>query len=146
MVGGDQLRSTGRVPVAATGERDNVASALAKWVPVEVIAFYEGVTTPFGSQIAGLLWYTIIVGVIIVLLWTAFATEDSTKSSRIAWRQVIISSIAFVFWVAGTTSPDIWKMLYSWWQVGINPAILALGAVLLPIVDGILRRLGVPQD
>jgi hypothetical protein len=146
VVGGDQLSSTGRVLVAATDERDGVASSLAKWVPVEVIAFYEGITTPFGSQIARLLWYAIIVGVIVVLLWTAFATEDTTKSSRIAWRQVIISSFAFVFWVMGTTSPDIWKTLYSWWHVGLNPAILALGAVLLPIIDGILRRLGLPQD
>jgi hypothetical protein len=145
VVGGD-VSSTGRVPAAATGERDSVVSALAKWVPVEVIAFYEGITTPFGSQIAGLLWYAITVGVIVVLLWTAFATEDGAKSSRIAWRQVIVSSIAFVFWVIGTTSPDIWKMLYSWWQVGLNPAALALGAVLLPIIDGILRRLGLPQD
>jgi hypothetical protein len=146
VIGGDQLSSTGRIPVAAAAERDSVASALAKWVPVEVIVFYEGITTPFGSQVSDFLWYAIIVGILVVILWIAFATEEKAKSSRIAWRQVIVSPFAFLFWVAGTTSPDIWKIIYPWWQVGFNPAILAFGVVALPIIDGILRRLGLPQD
>ena len=146
VIGGDQPSSTGRIPVAAAAEGDNIASALAKWVPVEVIAFYEGITTPFGNQVAAFLWYAIIAGIIVVVLWIAFATEDKNKSSRIAWRQVIISPFAFLFWVSGTTSPDIWKIIYPWWQVGLNPAILAFGTVALPIIDGILRHLGLPQD
>jgi hypothetical protein len=31
-------------------------------------------------------------------------------------------------------------------QPGINPAALVVGAVVLPIADGILFKLGVPQD
>jgi hypothetical protein len=90
--------------------------------------------------------YAIIIGTVVTVLWIAFATENAQKASRIAWRQVVLSSVAFLFWVVGTTSPDIWKVLWSWWNAGINPATLAFGAVCLPIIDGVMRRMGVPQD
>jgi hypothetical protein len=146
VIGGDARERDGRLAVSATSDRDGVISAITKWIPIEVIAFYEGVTTPFGNDLARGLWYAIAAGTVVTFLWIAFATESSQKASRIAWRQVVLACVAFVFWVVGTTSPDVWKTLLWWWHPGINPAALAAGAVALPITDGIMRRAGVPQD
>jgi hypothetical protein len=147
VVGGDVREVDGKISISTTPDnRDGTLSAITKWIPIEVIAFYEGITTPFGDKISQALVYTIIAGVIITFLWIAFATDNSTAASRIAWRQVILSCFAFVFWVVGTTSPDIWKMVAPWWLPGINPAALAAGAIALPIINGIMRRLGIPQD
>jgi hypothetical protein len=143
---GDRQVHDGRIPIGADPTRDNLVSAITKWVPIEVIAFYEGVTTPFGAQLASGLLYAMVLGLAVTFLWTAFATERSDAASRIAWRQVILSCIAFLFWVTGTTSPDIWSKVVFWWHPAINSAALAAGTVILPIVDGIMRRLGIPQD
>jgi hypothetical protein len=134
------------IPIAAPPDRDGVISAITKWVPIEVIAFYQGITTPFGDKLSQGLVYAISAGVIVTFLWIAFATESAKAKSRIAWRQVILSCFAFIVWVIGTTSPDIWKVIFVSWHPGINPAFLAAGAILLPILDGILWRLGIPQD
>jgi hypothetical protein len=144
--GGDVREHDGRISASASSEEDNLVTAITKWIPIEVIAFYEGVTTPFGDKLAAGLLYAVAAGLIVAFLWTAFATEDAKAKSRIAWRQVILSCFAFAFWVIGTTSPDVWRGLYVWWHPGINPAVLAAAAVVLPIADGIMKRLGVPQD
>ena len=146
-IGGDSRVVDGRV-FASTGEpRDGRLDALLKLIPVEVIAFYEGITTPFGNDLTPFLIGAIAAGTVICFLWTAFATSDNQKAqSAIAWRQVILATLAFLFWVVGTTSPELWKAQLGSWHPGINPAVLALGAVALPIVDGVLRRLGLPQD
>jgi hypothetical protein len=146
VLGGDFKDRDGRVAISATTDRDGALSAITKWIPIEVIAFYQGITTPFGDELAKGLPYVIGAGAVATVLWIGFATESVRNQNRIAWRQVVLSCIAFVFWAIGTTSPDIWKVVVSWWQPAINPAALALGAVLLPIVDGILRFLGIPQD
>lgn len=148
VVSGEARQRDGRIAISATPDRDGVISAITKWIPIEVIAFYEGVTTPFGDLLSKGWWlfYAIITGVIVTFLWIAFATESPKAASPIAWRQVILSCFAFIVWVTGTTSPDIWKVPAPWWHPGINPAALAAGAILLPIIDGILRRAGVPQD
>jgi hypothetical protein len=146
VIGGDVRAHDGRIAAAAAPDRDGLISAITQWIPIELIAFYQGMTIPFGDAIARGLWYTIIAGMLVTFLWIAFATESAQKASRIAWRQVVLSCVAFFFWVVGTTSPDIWKLVMPWWHPGINPAALALGAVALPITDGIMRRLGVPQD
>jgi len=143
---GENLKQDGRVPISAQPHQDGVISAITKWIPIEIIAFYQGVTTPFGGEISHWLIPAIVAGFIVTFLWVAFATEDAQAKSRIAWRQVILGCTAFIFWVIGTTSPDIWKTLAPWWHAGINPAMLATGTILLPIFDAILRRLGVPQD
>ena len=146
VVSGEARIQDGRIVIAGAPDRDGVISAITKWIPIEVIAFYEGIATPFGDKLSQGLVYAIIAGVTVTFLWIAFATESAKNASRIAWRQVILSCFAFIFWVIGTTSPDIWKALAPWWHPGINPAALAAGAILLPIIDGILRRAGVPQD
>ena len=146
VVGGDVRTRNGRIAVAAASSKDGPISAITLWIPIEVIAFYEAITTPFGDKLAVGIWYAIIAGAAVTFLWIAFATESAKKASRIAWRQVVLACMAFIFWVVGTTSPDIWKVVIAWWHPGFNPAALALGAVALPITDGIMRRLGVPQD
>jgi hypothetical protein len=146
VTGGDERERDGRVAASPTSEKDGVISAITKWIPIEIIAFYQGLTTPFGNDLAHWLWWAIVAGTVVTFLWIAFATESAQKASRIAWRQVVLACVAFVFWVVGTTSPDVWKALLSWWVPGISPAALALGAVALPITDGVMRRLGVPQD
>jgi hypothetical protein len=144
--GGDVRTRDGRLLVNSAQTRDGFVSAITKWVPIEVITFYEAVTSPFGNNVAPFLLFAICAGVIVTFLWTAFATTSANAVSRVAWRQVILATIAFVFWAVGTTSPDVWKLLAQWWQPGINPATLAAAAIVLPIADGILKRLGVPQD
>jgi hypothetical protein len=111
-----------------------------------VIACYQGITIPIGPDLAQGLWIAIPLGTVITGLWIGFATENAQKTSHIAWRQVVLACLAFIFWVVGTTSPDIWKTALSWWRPGINSAVLAGGAVVLPIADGIMRRFGIPQD
>jgi hypothetical protein len=130
----------------AAGGREDAINAIAKWVPIEVIAFYEGATKPFGEHIAPYLLYLIGAGTLVTFLWIMLATESAQAASRIAWRQVILSSVAFVFWVVGTNSPDVWRLYFAWWHPGFGPAALATGAVVLPIADGFLKRVGIRQD
>src|SRR3954465_4380037 len=121
--GGDIVSPEGTIAVSASDDKDGSIAAVVKWVPVEVIAFYEGITTPFGDKIAGVLWYAIGVGVAVTFLWIAVATDDAKKRSSVAWRQVVLSTVAFLFWVLGTTSPDVYAKLFTWWHIGISPAI-----------------------
>ena len=144
--GGDIRTTDGSIPIGASIDREGLISSITKWIPIEVIAFYQGVTTPFGDALSQGLIYAIIAGVAVTFLWIAFATESAKAQSRIAWRQVVLSCFAFIFWVVGTTSPDLWKVLTPSWHPGFNSATLAIGAIALPIIDGVMRRLGVPQD
>jgi hypothetical protein len=50
IVGGDIRVSDGRISAAAGTGKDGVISAITKWIPVEVIAFCQGITIPFGRQ------------------------------------------------------------------------------------------------
>jgi hypothetical protein len=143
--GGDITTTDGTVSIGAK-KRDDLATAIIEWIPVEVIACYEAVTAAFGNSIAAALPYVIPAGMLVTLGWIAFATSDNKAKSRIAWRQAWISSFAFAFWVAGSTNADIWKLIVSEWNPAFNTAIFAIGGVLLPIIDGILRRFGVRQD
>ncbi len=144
--GGDPRVVNGRVLVSGGETRDSTVTALVKWIPIEVIAFYEGITTPFGNDIGPFLIYAIVAGMVATLLWTAFATGDQEARSAIAWRQVVLATLAFAFWVIGTTSPESWKVLIGAWHPALNPVLLAVGAFALPIVDGALRKFGVLQD
>ena len=126
--------------------RPRVAGGDVTTTDGEVIACYEAVTAAFGNSIAAALPYVIPAGMLVTFGWIAFATEDKRPTSAIAWRQAWVSSSAFAFWVAGSTSADIWKLIVPWWNPAFNPALFAIGGVLLPIIDGILRRFGVRQD
>ena len=130
----------------AVSDKDPLVTAITKWIPIEVIAFYEGITAPFGNDLAKGLGYAIGAGFVGTFLWIAFATEDAKARSHIAWRQVVLSCLGFLFWVVGTTSPDLWRLAVGAWHPAVNPAALATGAFVLPIADGLMRRMGVPQD
>jgi hypothetical protein len=144
--GGDIRERDGRIAASTASDGEGPLSAITKWIPIEVIACYQGVTTPFGNKIAHILLYAMTTGVVITFLWTGFATEDAKAANRVAWRQVFLAVIAFIFWVLGTTSPDILRVLFPWWIPAANPAALALGALVLPIADNIMRHLRIPQD
>jgi hypothetical protein len=144
--GGDTRVVDGRVLVSSGESRDSTVSALVKWIPIEVIAFYEAITTPFGNDVGPFLMHAIAAGAVASFLWTAFATTEKKASSPIAWRQVVLATLAFIFWAVGTTSPELLKGLLGVWHPALNPVTLAFGAIALPIVDGILRWLGMPQD
>jgi hypothetical protein len=145
VAGGDETPTDGTISIGSA-KRDDPATAIIKWIPVEVIACYEAVTAAFGNSIAATLPYVIPAGMLVTFGWIAFATKNNNAKSEIAWRQAAVSSVAFAFWVAGSTSADIWKLIAPWWNPALNPVLFAIGGLLLPITDGILRRLGVRQD
>jgi hypothetical protein len=145
VAGGDMTAADGTIAVSST-KRDDIATAIVKWIPVEIIACYEAVAAAFGNSIAAGLVYVVPVGMVLTFGWIAFATEDKKAKSPIAWRQAWVASFAFAFWIAGSTSADIWKLIVPWWHPAFNPALFAIGGVMLPIIDGILRRFGVRQD
>ena len=88
IVGGDIRVSDGRISAAAGTGKDRVISAITKWIPVEVIAFCQGITIPFGGSLAHGLWFGIPFGTVVTGLWIAFATKSTQAESPIAWRQV----------------------------------------------------------
>ena len=97
VIGGDARARDGRIAVSVAPDKDGVISSIAKWIPIEVIAFYQGITTPFGDKLAQGLWYAIVAETVVTFLWIAFATENSRNVTRLAWRQIILSCTAFVF-------------------------------------------------
>ena len=97
VVSGEVRAKEGRIAISAAPERDGVISANTKWIPIEIIGFYEGITTPFGNDLARWLIYAIVAGAIVTFLWIAFATESAKAKSRIAGRQVTLSCFAFIF-------------------------------------------------
>jgi hypothetical protein len=145
VAGCDETTNDGTIAVGRA-KRDDLTTAITKWIPLEVIACYEAVTTAFGNSIAAALPYLLPAGMLVTFGWIAFATKDKRAKSAIAWRQAWVSSFAFVFWVAGSTNADIWKLAVHGWNPAFNPALFAIGGVLLPIIDGIMRRFGVRQD
>ena len=116
--------------------------AILKWIPVEVIAAYQftiGVV-PFSNS--AMLITVAIIFVFLTAGWIAFATIDPQTAKNIAWRQVLLAVVAFIVWVVGT-QPDVMKYLYPSWASWVGSIALGIGWLLLPIIDGILRRLGV---
>jgi hypothetical protein len=148
VAGGDGPRS-GRDLVGARKRKDDVISAIVQWIPVEVIAVYETLLQIFkfsGPSLA----YVIPAFVIVTVLWIAFSTREAASTREavrpLAWRQIILAALAFPIWVIGTTDPLKLQLAIDWWDSRFAAAALPVGAVLLPIVDGILQRLGIRQD
>jgi hypothetical protein len=142
VAGGDEVRS-GRDLVGAKKKKDDVINAIIQWIPVEIIAVYETLLQIFkfsGPSLA----YVIPAFVIVTVLWIAFATREAARP--LAWRQIILATLAFPIWVTGTTDPIKLQLAIDWWDSRFAAAALPVGAVLLPIVDGILQHLGVRQD
>lgn len=66
--------------------------------------------------------------------------------ARIAWRQVIIAPFAFICWIAAMQGPLFASAFPNWWEDWIGSVAVGVGTLVLPILNGILKRLGVPQD
>jgi hypothetical protein len=132
----------GPKPIAAPAAKDHVADVL-RWIPVEVIAVYKGIWSQMPADPNPHFWLAVVfIGV--TFLWIAFATTNTKK--QIAWRQAIVAAAAFMFWAAGTENEPIMHGVFGWWRDWMSAASLALGTLALPILDGILKRLRVPQD
>lgn len=146
VTGGDVVGTGGRIQINASLDKEGLLSAITKWIPIEVIGIYQGLTTPFGDKLANFFWQALTVGLVVAFLWIGFATEDAKKRNRIAWRQALLAPVALFFWAFGTTSPDILKTVFGEWDGAYGLVALAIGAAALPIFDGIMHRLKVPQD
>jgi hypothetical protein len=85
-----------------------------------------------------------IAGIVITALWIAFATKPDSQA--IAWRQVILASFAFMCWAVGMQPTVLPFLQGSPDQIKVGSAFLAGGTLLLPILDGILKRAGVRQN
>ncbi len=119
--------------------------AILKWIPVEVIAAYQFTIGIVDSSSPKILITVAIIFVFLTAGWIAFATVDHQASKNIAWRQVVLAVTAFIVWVVGT-QPEVMKVPFQSWTSSIGSIALGIGWLLLPIIDGILQRLGVPQD
>lgn len=135
------LPAAGRTPVAA-GEQDTALKAVLKWIPIEIIGFYQAImaAVPIAKTDVRL-WLTAVT-IPICALWIAFATKPDDKGY--AWRQIMLAALAFVFWSVAVQS-EVLKAL-SWWETWMGTVVLILGSVLLPIFDGVLMRLGFTQN
>lgn len=131
----------GRISVAAS-DQDSLVKSVLNWIPVEVITVYKTIDNLVtdNSVHRGLA----IAGIVITGLWIAFATKPDDKP--IAWRQVIVSSFAFMCWAVGMEPTVLPFLQGSPDQVKVGSAFLAGGTLLLPILDGILKRAGVRQN
>jgi hypothetical protein len=136
------LPRAGRIPVGA-GEEDKPLTAILKWIPVEIIGTYKFVMGFIPADAEAWRLTVTILTIPLTAGWIAFATTPEAK--RIAWRQVILSPFAFACWVAAIQG-DVMLDIVSGWKAWMGSVILAAGTVLLPILDGILRRLDVRQN
>ncbi len=131
--------------MVAVADQDKVLAAIIKWIPVEVIAPYEvalGIIPATASAFR--FWLSVAFAFVLTPLWIGFGSRDADRNEPIAWRQVILSSVAFILWAVGTQE---WIGLHfsGDWRPWMGSVVLALGALILPIGDGLLRRLGVRQ-
>src|ERR1019366_5807084 len=136
------LPAAGRAPVAA-GDQDTALKAVLKWIPIEVIGFYQAIMAAVPTEKTDVrLWLTAVT-IPICALWIAFATKPDDK--RYAWRQIVLAALAFVFWGVAVQS-EVLKAALSWWETWMGTVVLILGSVLLPIIDGLLMHLGLTQS
>jgi hypothetical protein len=131
----------GRISVNA-GSDDSTLKAILGWIPTEVIAAYKAGLGFVPLTETGWRLGISILGIPITFLWIAYATRPDGKA--IAWRQAIISPIAFAFWVTAI-EPDVMTNLNPGWQSWMGSLLLVFGMLILPILDGILRSLGIRQ-
>jgi hypothetical protein len=129
----------GRIPVSASGQK--TLDLVLKWIPVEIIALYQAVIAAIPTSDGDLRLGATYVAIVVCAAWIAFATKPANEP--IAWRQMILSTLAFIFWAVAVQS-EVLEKVYDWKPV-IGGLVLIFGSALLPIFDGILARLGVPQ-
>jgi hypothetical protein len=128
--------------LAAANGNEPLLTAIVKWIPVEVLTIYKTVDGILkdGRFRLGFAAFVIVV----TPLWIAFATRPSGKG--IAWRQVLLAPFAFVCWAIAMMDAETMMLLWVTWQSWMGSLALGVGTLLLPVLDGIFRSLGVPQD
>jgi hypothetical protein len=129
--------------LVSTAEGDSILAAIVKWIPVEVITVYKFLMGLIPQGFGSARLWTSVALVPICFLWIAFATRPD--GARVAWRQAALAPFAFACWVVALQD-DVMKGLAPGWQPWMGSVVLGVGALLLPILDGILRSLGVPQN
>jgi hypothetical protein len=139
----ERLYKVSRGTVPAGGEtKEHLLAAIIKWIPVEVLTVYKGVDGLIKDEHFRLAF---LAGVIVITpLWIAFATKPEGK--RIAWRQVILAPFAFLCWSLAMMDAKTLALVVANWQSWMGSVAIGIGTLLLPVFDGILRALGVPQD
>jgi hypothetical protein len=129
--------------MVAASQRDSQLSAIVKWIPIEVITVYKALDGVIPSQrIHFRFWFTIVL-IPLCALWIAFATRP--KGKGIAWRQVVIAPFAFSCWIAAIQTEAL-RAQFPAWEAWMGSVILGFGTLLLPILDGVLKALGVRQN
>jgi hypothetical protein len=131
----------GRIPVAATSQ-DSLLSAIIKWIPIEVVGAYEFIGGLIPSD--QFVW---IIGMAVLCLilspiWIFLSTSETDRSP--AWRQIVISPFAFLIWIVAI-DPHVTELL-SGWKPWMGSTVLAIGTLLLPIIDSALKHLGLGQN
>ncbi|MBR1231637.1 hypothetical protein [Bradyrhizobium sp. AUGA SZCCT0182] len=138
----DNIAGKGRTLVAK-GDQDGLLNAIITWIPIEVIGAYKFIVGVIPAEVTSWRLGITILVLIITPFWIAFATKPSQKET--AWRQVILAPIAFVCWVTAI-QPDVVTIIYSSWQSWMGSVTLGVGTLLLPVFDGALKKLGIPQN
>ncbi|HVO60829.1 MAG TPA: hypothetical protein VMT53_07830 [Terriglobales bacterium] len=135
---------TARAAVGAGAPDDGPLKAITNLIPVEVIAVYNLVITIFPAQPPELrFWFTIVM-IPITGLYIAFGTKDGDEQG-IAWRQALIAPFAFACWTSAMQGAMLMAM-FPWWRDWIGGVAVGVGTLLLPILNGVLRAIGVPQN
>jgi hypothetical protein len=126
---------------ATTGDDDKALQAIATMIPVEVIAAYNSLIAVIPAAHVSIRFWLTVVMMPITALWIAFATKDG----RIGWRQVIIAPFAFACWTCAIQGALLMSV-FPWWENWIGSVAVGLGTLVLPILNGFLKLLGVPQN
>ena len=132
----------GRTMVAPANQ-DPLLTAIVKWIPVEVLTIYKTVdgVIPAGKE-QFRLWFA-VGAILLCALWIAFATKPDGKP--IAWRQVVLAPFAFLCWVVAMQGSTL-KQIAPGWESWMGSVVLGAGTLFLPILEGILKALGVRQN
>jgi hypothetical protein len=131
----------GRIQVTA-GREDSLLTTIINYIPIDVLAVYKFVIGVIPSDADAFRVGSTILAIVLTPLWIVFATTP--EGGSIALRQVIIAPVAFVFYAAAIQG-DVVRVVVPSWQPWMGSASLAFGTLILVILEGILKRLGVPQ-
>jgi hypothetical protein len=129
--------------MVGANEQDSLLAAIVKWIPVEVLTVYKAVDGFIPADKFSFHLTFILLVIILCALWIAFATRPSNQ--QIAWRQVILAPVAFTCWAVAMQS-DLLKHFIPQWESWMGSVVLGVGILLLPVLEGILKALGVTQS
>jgi hypothetical protein len=129
--------------MVAPANQDSLLAAIVKWIPVEVLTVYKTVEGVIPDERNTFRLAFTLFAIVSSALWIAFATKPTAK--KIAWRQVILAPVAFTCWVVAMEGHAI-KAVMPGWEFWMGSLVLGVGTISLPILDGILKAIGIPQD